>query len=1206
MRKICIALLFSFLAYNFQVRAQDKQVVNFQQFGLEKQPLSAYDSMMLSQLPPLRMQESALRRSLPYMVDNSELPYFRPLVAQVGLECGQASSIGVVFTYEINAARGVPGNTTDNQYTTHFTYNFINGGSDAGVNYYETYEIVKRAGNPSVSDYGGMSTGGPSRWMSGYENYYNSMKNRINDVYSIKTNTAEGIQTLKNWIYDHGKGDEAGGLGAFYAQFGSPNATLPAGTPEAGKYVFTQFGNSANHAMSIVGYNDSIRYDYNGDGQYTNHLDINNDGIVDVRDWEIGGFKMANTYGNVNWWGDNGFAYMMYKTLADKFGQGGIWNNLVAVVEVRDYHEPLLTAKLSITYGCRNKLKVTVGYADDPSASEPDVILHFPIFDFQGGCYPMQGNGASETIEFGLDLNYLLAYATPNQNGKYFLMVHENDPGSQNSGTINSFSLMSYVDGDVEEFSYGSSMPIENNTITVAEITAAIDFDPVNIVQETLPGIQLNQPYSVELEAEGGTSPYRWHLMDDYELTDSTATMPNVSFQQLSPSNNNNGLAEVQLPFQFPFYGTKYNKLYVTVDGYIRFDNSLIPWPFYIDGKTYFLQNKMIAPCMSHPFVVAPSEGDGVWFEATTNYVSFRWKLSVSGSTSSTTINMVARLHKNGKIEFFHGEHNVQSYVRRYGGISAGDGENFVNLNPDGIYMPLESEYIRFDPLTNYTGLSLSESGLLSGTVNGFLQNEPIKIGVTDKNNVRQFRTYLLNSEGVIVNAEVQPENGEVITFGDHFSLNVEINNINPFTLNNITLSLTSNGAYFEVLENQHFIPLINEWTTDTLWNIFDVLVSADVPDGTNGRFSLLLESDEGSWSRNFSFTAHAPVMEVTSLVLNDGNNGLLEPGETAWIEIMLHNAGGAPLMDVSAELSSSNPYLEILSSTLEQDTLAVDGNWLLEFEVLLNEQTPLLEIVDISLSVWGHHDFSFYKTYPILTSLIVEDFETGDFSSFDWEMAGNVPWFITNENAFEGNYAARSGMIDDDQASILLLHYDVAYGDSISFYYKVSSETDYDFLKFFINGIEKGSWSGEIDWAQAGYEVSTGNNLFVWRYEKDYSVAGGSDAVWIDFIILPAFAIPTGQAEISDEQAHAMHVYPNPFSGQLTVEVELQQSSVIKLLLVDGAGRIIYAEESSGPLAAGKHSFSPLTGQLSAGVYYLLLQTNQGSLVKKIIRPSF
>jgi hypothetical protein len=63
---------------------------------------------------------------------------------------------------------------------------------------------------------------------------------------------------------------------------------LPAGTPEAGKKVIISYSNSS-HAMTIVGYNDSIRWDYNNDGQYTNHLDINGDGVVDLRDWEIGG-----------------------------------------------------------------------------------------------------------------------------------------------------------------------------------------------------------------------------------------------------------------------------------------------------------------------------------------------------------------------------------------------------------------------------------------------------------------------------------------------------------------------------------------------------------------------------------------------------------------------------------------------------------------------------------------------------------------------------------------------------------------------------------------------------------------------------------------------------------------------------------------------------------------------------------------------------
>jgi C1A family cysteine protease len=102
--------------------------------------------------------------------------------------------------------------------------------------------------------------------------------------------------------------------------------------------VIIQWGNSPNHAMTIVGYNDSIRWDYNNDGQYTNHIDINLDGVVDLKDWEIGGFKMANTYGSISGWGDEGFSYMTYKSVADGFQQGGIWDNLVAIVNVKENH----------------------------------------------------------------------------------------------------------------------------------------------------------------------------------------------------------------------------------------------------------------------------------------------------------------------------------------------------------------------------------------------------------------------------------------------------------------------------------------------------------------------------------------------------------------------------------------------------------------------------------------------------------------------------------------------------------------------------------------------------------------------------------------------------------------------------------------------------------------------------------------------------
>lgn len=84
---------------------------------------------------------------------------------------------------------------------------------------------------------------------------------------------------------------------------------------------------------------------------------------------------------------------------------------------------------------------------------------------------------------------------------------------------------------------------------------------------------------------------------------------------------------------------------------------------------------------------------------------------------------------------------------------------------------------------------------------------------------------------------------------------------------------------------------------------------------------------------------------------------------------------------------------------------------------------------------------------------------------------------------------------------------------DHISFFYKVSSESGYDKLKFFIDGAEQGSWDGEVSWTEANYEVSAGSHVFKWTYSKDGSQSTGQDCAWLDFIVLPPMLLPSANA---------------------------------------------------------------------------------------------
>ncbi len=88
-------------------------------------------------------------------------------------------------------------------------------------------------------------------------------------------------------------------------------------------------------------------------------------------------------------------------------------------------------------------------------------------------------------------------------------------------------------------------------------------------------------------------------------------------------------------------------------------------------------------------------------------------------------------------------------------------------------------------------------------------------------------------------------------------------------------------------------------------------------------------------------------------------------------------------------------------------------------------------------------------------TNNSTEDFETNDFSKFPWEHPVDASWTITSYENNSGTYSARAGTIDHRESTTLQVTLDCISGD-ITFYRKVSSESGFDYLKFYIDGVEK------------------------------------------------------------------------------------------------------------------------------------------------------
>ena len=82
----------------------------------------------------------------------------------------------------------------------------------------------------------------------------------------------------------------------------------------------------------------------------------------------------------------------------------------------------------------------------------------------------------------------------------------------------------------------------------------------------------------------------------------------------------------------------------------------------------------------------------------------------------------------------------------------------------------------------------------------------------------------------------------------------------------------------------------------------------------------------------------------------------------------------------------------------------------------------------------------------------------------------------------------------------------------------------------------------------------------------------------------------------------NSFSIYPNPFTGQLTIEFNLPQTSMVSIQIFNAMGTKV-AELHHGQLAAGQQRFTWHAGDLPKGMYLCRLQMGQKTTTQKIIK---
>ena len=436
------------------------------------------------------------KSQLPPFVYNGQDKYFPPIFNQDGGSCGSAAGVGYQFTHEINSYRDADASLPENQYPSHFTWLMAYQTSS-------TEGMAKGNGIPNVPTYGGRTYSrlfGPQThddpdygWMQGYDKWYSAMWNRSAYDFSMApTNTPEGRQELKEWLYNH-SGDETmhgGGVaGIGVAAYGTwaaiPNSAANKAAGVVGKKYVKAWGETFNHALTVCGYDDRIEFDLDGDGK-----------IGEVDEDEVGAWIIANSWGDG--WENKGFIYCPYKY---SYAVGtDSWTWTPGAFVIREDYRPLRTIKLLMDYTRRSELLLTAGVAENLNATKPEKTIPFEHFRYAGNTLgaspapevPMLGRWTDgihdEPMEFGYDLTDLTFSVDRTKPLKYFFIVKPKTDAI-GTGHIYNASIINYeVEND------GVEIPFDQQNVEIKNKGRE------TVISVIVPGEQLYPPTNLSVE----------------------------------------------------------------------------------------------------------------------------------------------------------------------------------------------------------------------------------------------------------------------------------------------------------------------------------------------------------------------------------------------------------------------------------------------------------------------------------------------------------------------------------------------------------------------------------------------------------------------------------------------------------------------------------------------------------------------------------
>lgn len=448
-------------------------------------------------------------------------------------------------------------------------------------------------------------------------------------------------------------------------------------------------------------------------------------------------------------------------------------------------------------------------------------------------------------------------------------------------------------------------------------------------------------------------------------------------------------IEDLDLPINFRFYGEEYDLITVCTNGFIA--------PGGTDMKDYmswYIPGPMGPYPMIAPFWDDLKMGSGnmaYYHDAEQHYFVVQWSRMQNDLTSSEETFQVI-LYDADHYSTTLGDSEIKFQYKvvnndnsgNYGypfqqGLYATVGIANQNAN-DGLQYTFNNQYpTAAKPLENEMAI------LFTGP--------PTAIGQP-----------LLVVEELILDDE---NNNGLAEYGEEIELYVLLSNWGDQPAVNTSATLSSADPHINIINNTADFNNIQSIGSDVNLSPFTIEVSEDVPPYHEASFILDVQSEGHSWELNFSLTLHAPDINYKTMLIYDGDNNLLDPGETAEAYVVFGNDGKAPVYSSDFTLSTNDQYVDVIQGSFHTGLFPGNTTLTPQFTLSAASDAPVGHTATINWEVSGEMGFEQQGEFDLRISeaipILSEGFD-------DWLPEGWTTTATGNNINWEQNNSSNAG----------------------------------------------------------------------------------------------------------------------------------------------------------------------------------------------------